>query len=123
MISGRVEEIFDEIFKRYSNMEDFSKLLSVYSLEEIQRLNDYVSRNYRNMIGIRVDGYEFMKDKIILKTELGSFLLDRPEIEEKKLVHRLSSSVGKEIDLSDFFGMLIHNNIFYDTYFCEKYDT
>lgn len=115
------DRMLDNIFRKYSNMDNFSKLLSIYNLVEIQKLNDYLSLNYDHIINIQVYDYEFVNDKIYLRTELGTFLLDRPKMDENKIIDRLSKIVGTRRNLLDFFSMLYHNNIFCDSY-SKKYD-
>ena len=107
----------DMIFKKYSNMKKWNKLLSLYEVEEIRRLNDYVMKHYQDDILIFVYGYEIVNDKVILKTELGSFLLDLPKLYDLDQVKRqLAKIVNQKKNLLDFFEMLIRDNIFVTDY-------
>ena len=63
----------------FNNLLDFKyayELNDVCLSEEIDEMKQYLLENWDKDTLIEVYGYEFCGDRVILRTELGSFLID-----------------------------------------------
>lgn len=107
----------DKIFKDYKRpmLVRVIDLNSHYGKNIIQKLNDYIMTHYDcDDIQIQVFSYEIKKNKVLLKTELGTFLLDDRYKESSRGKEVLDTRfTNTKYPLLEFFGMLFYNNTNY----------
>ena len=112
MSKEEFKNYLEKIYQKYRNMVRIPKLYSSYNEKEIEELTKFVIKNYKkDDIRIYVYEYEEKKGKIILKTDIGSFLLDRKDISSATLRKKYCNT---SYDLFTFFKILSHNDLLYN---------
>lgn len=108
-------KFLDKMFKLYKEPIHLNtKVLLHYKVSDVEKLNNYIIDNLEEHITIDVYGYELRDEDLILKTELGTFVLESYRMNYKKEYYSeevLNKFVNTKYNILEFFRMLFYNDL------------